>query len=124
MRNDSPTRILCIDDNSECLELMSTALGSFNTDTATTNKKGLEMARLGGYSLFVIDFYLPDGNGNKLCTELRKFDSDTPVLFVTGSDDFSEDDARSVGAQGMIKKCHWNFVDELRERAHHLTAAH
>jgi CheY-like chemotaxis protein len=123
MRNDL-TRILCIDDNSESLELMSMALGSFSTDTATTNREGLAMARRGGYSLFIIDYYMPDGNGDQFCRDLRKFDRDTPVLFVSGSDDFSARDARSIGAQGMIKKCHLDFVDELRQQANQLTANH
>ena len=100
------------------------ALGSFSTDTATTNREGLAMARRGGYSLFIIDYYMPDGNGDQLCRELRKFDSETPVLFVSGSDDFSARDARSIGAQGMIKKCHLDFVDELRQQANQLTANH
>ena len=123
MRNDL-TRILCIDDNSESLELMSMALGAFNTDTATTNREGLAMARLGGYSLYIIDYYMPDGNGDQLCRDLRKFDSVTPVLFITGSDDFGPSDAREVGAQGMLKKCRSDFVNELRHQAEHLTADH
>ena len=121
MRNDL-TRILCIDDNSECLQLVSTALGSFDMDTATTKREGIAKARLGGYSLFIIDCYMQNGNGDQFCRDLRAFDRNTPVLFITGSDDFSEDDACSVGAQGMIKKCRWNFVDQLRERANALTA--
>ena len=124
MRNDHAARILCIDDNCECLELMSMALRSFDTDTATTNMEGLAMARLGGYSLFIIDYYMPGGNCDQLCRDIRKFDSETPVLFVSGSDDFSDRDARSIGAQGMLKKCHFNFVDELRHQANRLTAHH
>ena len=124
MRNDHAVRILCIDDNCDCLELMSMVLRTFDTDTATTNREGLAMARLGGYSLFIIDYHMPDGNGDQLCRDLREFDSRTPVLFITGSDDFSARDARSVGAQGMLKKYHSNFVDELRYQAKHLTAGH
>ena len=122
MRNDHPTRILCIDDNCECLQLMSMALRSFDMYTAMTNREGLAMAKRGGYSLFIIDYYLPDGNGAHFCRSLREFDSETPVLFVTGSDDFSDLDARSVGAQGMLRKWHFNFVDELRHQADQLTA--
>ena len=124
MRNDHAVRILCIDDSSESLDLMSMVLRSFDTDTATTNREGLAMARLGGYSLFIIDYHMPDGNGDQLCRDLRKFDSETPVLFVSGSDDFSARDTRSIGAQGMIKKCHLDFVDELRQQANQLTANH
>ena len=124
MRNDHATRILCIDDNRECLELMSMALRPFKTDTATTNREGLAMARLGGYALFIIDYHMPDGNGDQLCRNLREFDGETPVLFVTGSDDFTDREDVSIGAQGMLKKCRYDFVDELRDRAKQMTAHH
>lgn len=39
------------------------------------------------YNLFIFDVMLPDGSGLDLCTEIRKADTNTPILFLTACDD-------------------------------------
>ncbi len=39
------------------------------------------------FDLIILDVMLPDGNGFDLCAEIRKTDSNTPILFLTSFDD-------------------------------------
>ena len=63
-----------------------------------------------------MDYRLPDGTGEEACRLIRYFDQKTPILFITGVSTFTETRARSIGAQGTLKKASPTFIDELRHR--------
>jgi len=52
---------------------------------ATTGKEAMQMAEEGNFDLITLDVDLPDGNGFKLCSRLKKHPRlrDTPVVFVS-----------------------------------------
>lgn len=39
------------------------------------------------FNLIIFDVMLPDGSGLDLCTEIRKADTNIPILFLTACDD-------------------------------------
>lgn len=55
-----------------------------SADCVTNAKEALMSA---SFNLIILDVTLPDGNGFELCTDIRKADSKTPILFLTACDD-------------------------------------
>lgn len=55
------------------------------TEVAATSKKAMQLAEAGNFDLITLDVDLPDGNGFKLCSRLKKHPRlcDTPVVFVS-----------------------------------------
>ncbi len=55
--------------------------------------------------LILLDHNMPHKSGMQLCAELRAYDSNTPVVFLTADQDTRrESEALSLGAQGMLRK--------------------
>jgi len=109
--------ILCVEDDSDACELAASVLKEFEVITAASKADAVEKVKLRNYSLILVDYFLPDGTGEEFTKHVRIFDKRTPILFVTGSADFSETQARTIGAQGTLKKGRPDFVNELRQRA-------
>jgi CheY-like chemotaxis protein len=110
-------RVLCVEDEPDTCELFSYVLTNFDIVVAGTKAKAVELARDDGFALILMDYYLPDGTGEEACEMIREFDKRTPILFVTASATFSEVRARSIGAQGALRKSNPQFIFELSERA-------
>ncbi len=110
-------RLLFVEDHADTCELVSFILRDYDVTTVQTKAEAVKTAGSGGFDLFLLDYYLPDGTGEELCKEIRIFDSRTPILFVTGSASFTERRSRSIGAQGTLKKANPMFLSELRNRA-------
>lgn len=109
-------RILFIEDNDDTRELVRLVLeaGEYSVTTESTVAAGLQSARTNRFDLYLIDNWLPDGNGFELCERLREFDFTTPVLFYSGAV-FDSDKLNAIraGAQGYLAKpC--PFADLLR----------
>ena len=110
-------RFLLVEDHPDTCELVSFILRDYDVTTVRTKAEAVNMAKSGGFDLFLLDYYLPDGTGEELCKQIRGFDSRTPILFVTASATFSETRARGIGAQGTLKKANPLFLSELKNRA-------
>jgi DNA-binding response OmpR family regulator len=110
-------RILFVEDDQDTCRLLASFLTDFEIVSVATKAEGIEKAREGGFALIFMDYYLPDGTGEEACRLIRYFDQLTPVLFITASQTFTETKARSIGAQGTLRKASPTFLDELRHRA-------
>ncbi len=117
---ENKNRVLCVEDHPDTCELIAFVLKEFEVISAATKADAVELAKTADFKLILMDYHLPDGTGEELCRDIRNFDSRTPILFVTGSSTFSETRARSIGAQGTLRKGHPHFLNELRERASEL----
>jgi len=63
------------------------------------------LARNERFDLYVMNNWLPHNTGIALTAQIRKFDSDTPILFYSGAGYASDfEKARSAGAQGYLVK--------------------
>jgi CheY-like chemotaxis protein len=114
---DEKKLVLCVEDHPDTCELISHILKDYELISASTKSEAIQKARTGRFALILMDCFLPDGTGVDACNQIRTFDQKTPILFVTGSESFSESRARSLGAQGTLKKGNALFVEELRNRA-------
>ena len=101
----STSVILCVDDNIETCEMLSSLLKQEGYEVITTQgyASGLIKAHSGIFDLFILDVMLPDGSGIELCREIRKFDKQTSVLFYSAdSRPARMEEAMKAGAQGYL----------------------
>ena len=109
-------KILCVEDEPDVCKMLQTLLPDFELISASSKAEAIEKARGGNFALIFMDFRLPDGTGEDACHVIRHFDQKTPILFITGVATFTETKARSIGAQGTLKKASPTFIDELKHR--------
>jgi putative two-component system response regulator len=81
------SRILIVEDDMPVAMMMLFLLTRADCEAtvATTGKEAMQMAEEGNFDLITLDVDLPDGNGFKLCSRLKKHPRlrDTPVVFVS-----------------------------------------
>jgi DNA-binding response OmpR family regulator len=97
-------RILCVDDDPETCNLYKMILYDYEVMAVATVAETLMMARKYPVDLYLLDAGLPDGSGIGLCREIRLFDPNTPILFVSGAVDETQDRAIKAGAQAYLIK--------------------
>jgi DNA-binding response OmpR family regulator len=78
-------RILLIEDEPKVASFIKQGLEQAQhiVDTAAKIKDGDYLASVQNYDLLIIDCMLPDGDGRKLCRDLRARGVGTPVLLLT-----------------------------------------
>ena len=100
-------RILCVEDHADTSALLKTILeqDGYEAVAASTVAEALELARNAGFDLYLIDRWLPDGEGIELCRMIRTFDSNTPIVFLTAdARETTRVQAMAAGAQGYMVK--------------------
>lgn len=60
----------------------------------------------------------PDGTGKELCQKIREFDTETPIVFFSGSHTIKQQEAVSCGAQVFVMK------PDLVTLRHEITQVH
>lgn len=108
--DSGPRRVLIVDDDPEIVGLMVEWLegdGRFEVRSAGTGyDAGLETERFRP-ALIVLDFMLPDINGNIVCRRIRDTPelADTRILCVSGVVEADEiEGLRAAGADDFLKK--------------------
>ncbi|MEM8757951.1 MAG: response regulator [Planctomycetota bacterium] len=108
---EGPTRrILCVDDDLAILGLFEDILGAdrrFEVETCSAGyDAGLRTAEFRPH-LIVLDYMLPDINGDAVCRRLRANDelASTKVIFISGVIEPAEvDKLLSAGADAFLQK--------------------
>jgi CheY-like chemotaxis protein len=79
-------RILCVEDDEDMRELLTTLLGfsDLKAVAVRTAAEALRLMEAERFSLYVIDGQLPDAGGLSFCEQIRRVDKTTPVVFFTG----------------------------------------
>ncbi len=85
----------------------------YGCDLASSIGEGYNKASVGHYDLFVLDYFLPDGNGDELCRRLRELPKyrDTPVAIITST--YREDIIRKSLDAGALECTFKNEAKEL-----------
>lgn len=109
----SRKRILCVEDHPETCELIAAILTEYEVESVADIKAARRRLCEAKFSLIVLDFHLPDGDGLSFCEEVRRTDFQTPIIFITGDDSLSEAKVRMAGGQRLIQKDSLTFVDDL-----------
>ncbi len=113
-------KVLIVDDDPEIVELVQDALardGRFEIETASSGYDAGMLTQQFHPDIILLDYMLPDVNGNIVCQTIRKnreFDS-TRIVIVSGVVKQDEiDQLLKSGAQDFIRKPF--DIDELVER--------
>ena len=100
-------RILCTEDDADTRDLIVLLPSGHNCEvvTSASSSESLHLARTQQFDLYLLDNWLPGSSGVGLCQELRRFDSETPILFYSGAAyDNDKKQALECGAQGYVTK--------------------
>lgn len=113
-------QVLLIDDNPVQLRVRETILrgAGFEVSIATTAESALAILRTATsrFGVIVTDHVLPGATGADFVRELRKVDSTTPVVVVSGMPDVAEEyeDLNAVVRQKPLPP--QELIDLVRER--------
>src|SRR5579859_3839463 len=79
--------LLCIDDNEDVLECEKSFLESFGYSvlTAASGGKGLELASKHSVDVVIVDYFMPEMNGEEVAIEMRRVRPLAPIILLTGA---------------------------------------
>ena len=113
-------RILCVEDDADSREMMTIILeqAGYDVVAASNTTDGLKIAEQSAPALIILDNWYERGSGVELCKQIRKFDSQTPIIFYSGVGYQSDiQKAIDAGAQGyLIKPVGIQYLIETIER--------
>ena len=121
MLSKSNIQILCVEDDEDTCELMTYILSQedFDVSSADTVEKAFQLAKTEKFALYILDDWLPDGNGTDLCRKIKEFDKTAPVIFYSGAARAADiEAAMEAGADEYLVKP--NGWDKLLETVHRL----
>ena len=83
-RQQERARILVVEDDRKTADLVALYLrhDGHRAEVATSGRKGLDMARAGGFDLLILDVMLPGASGLEICEAVRER-SETPIILLT-----------------------------------------
>lgn len=115
------TRILVADDDNDIAEIIATYLkreGALIV-RAADGMQALEQARLGGWSLILLDVMMPRLDGYEVCRRLRAEGVDVPILFLTArGEEIDQVLGLGLGADDYIVKPFGGAALTARVKAH------
>jgi CheY-like chemotaxis protein len=81
--------VLCIDDNQDVLECVEIFLESFGYTvlTAASGGKGLELASVRSFDFVIVDYFMPEMDGQEVAIEMRKLRPQVPIIMLSGAVD-------------------------------------
>lgn len=84
-----PKRILIADDEVDICKLLSGFLQrkGFETETAFSGTRALEILSQSSFDLFICDFRLGDTDGIEMLTKIKQTNPQLPVIIITGYSD-------------------------------------
>ncbi len=89
MPPDPRARVLCVDDDEKCRDLLSALMrfSGIEVEAVATAAEALLLIQRECFDLYVLDARLPDLDGFDLCRRLRDRNSQTPILFYSSAAD-------------------------------------
>ena len=116
--SDAP-RILFVDDHEDMRYLIQHLLRGYGYEVSAAQsvEEGLQLARSGGFDLYLLDSRFADGSGTELCEGIREFDKTTPIVFYSGDHPSRLKKALDCEAQGFVLKPGLDALPRELERA-------
>jgi len=84
--------LLCIDDDQDVLECEKAFLESFGYTvlTAASGGKGLELASMYPVDVVIVDYFMPEMNGQEVAIEMRRLNPQAPIIMLSATVDVPE----------------------------------
>ncbi|GEM_PF-6185779 len=113
--NDTPIRILFVDDSYSVRFAYQKLLqeNGYAVDVAKNAIEALQLARNNTYDLAIVDYYLPDTNGDKLCALLKPLDKQGYLQIALLTATYRDDVIKSALESGAIECMFKNEAKEL-----------
>ena len=99
--------VLCVEDDLDTQEMLRVLIceQGYGFEVAGTRADALRLIQEKEIALVLLDNLLPDGNGVELCRQVREFDKQLPIIFVSGSAHEDERlEALGSGANAFLTK--------------------
>ena len=92
--------LLCIDDNQDVLECERAFLETlgYTVLTAPSGSKGLELASIHSVDVVIVDYFMPEMNGQEFAIEMRRLKPQAPIIMLSGAVDVPEQALKLVDA--------------------------
>jgi two-component system alkaline phosphatase synthesis response regulator PhoP len=92
--------VLCIDDDVDVLECEKSFLESFGYTvlTAATGGKGLELASVHSVDIVIVDYLMPEMNGQEVAMKMRRIQPDAAIIMLSAATDVPEQALKLVDA--------------------------
>jgi len=92
--------LLCIDDDEEVLECEKSFLESFGYTVliAPSGGKGLELASIHSVDVVIVDYFMPEMNGQEVAIEMRRLRPQAPIIMLSGAVDVPDETLKLVDA--------------------------
>jgi CheY-like chemotaxis protein len=103
-KGDAP--ILLVDDDSDILAAVDSILtdAGYETRRASCGFDAFWIVSNEPVRAVVSDIRMANGNGIELCEAMRRHFPNVPLLFMTGFDDVTAEEAMRRGAKGILSK--------------------
>lgn len=111
--------LLLVEDESSVISLIQRGLKyeDFHITVAIDGLSGLKIASSKKFDLIILDVMLPNINGLDVCRQIRKFDSDVPILILTALDQ-TEDVVEAFNRDADDYMTKPFKLEELKARIH------
>lgn len=100
-------RVLCVDNDEDSREMLSTLLKfyRFEAETVATAAQALSLIQAERFDLYLLEARLPGLDGFELCRRMHDVDPRTPILFFSGAA-YEADKKRGIeaGATAYVSK--------------------
>ncbi len=92
--------LLCIDDDQAVLKCEKGLLETFGYTvvTASSGREGLELARLHSFDVVIVDYSMPEMNGQEFAIAMRRLRPLAPIIMLSGAVDVPEQALKVVDA--------------------------
>ena len=107
MQDITRPRVLCVDDDEDSREMLTTLLklSLIEARTVASAVQAMLLIQTERFDLCVLDARLPDLDGFELCRRMRAVDRETPILFFSGAaHDADRKKAIDAGANAYVVK--------------------
>ena len=113
-------RILCVEDDADSSELYTAILDGHEVTSVATVRDAVSIIRNERFDICLLDYMLVDGTGLEFCLLLKHSNPEMPVLFISGIPKLTEELAKELGADGLIRKATPDFVTNLKSEVDRL----
>jgi DNA-binding response OmpR family regulator len=103
--NLSPKWVLCVEDDRDTCDVLRFVMKDFEFVAVGTISAAEEQIAARDFDLYVLDNWLPDGNGVELCERIRASGSRSPIVFTSAIGQRQDIDvAMDAGADRYLVK--------------------